>query len=256
MTKSLEIDVISTQRKIKNYISQNYAALFGKSRGNRCLIYHSIKQSPESIFDSSEEQFRNHISFLKKNNFNFLSTDSEFSEASTLSISFDDGLLDNLKFAAPILVENKIPFTVFVSSSFILEGCKNYLSIRDLKELALLPGVTIGAHGHRHVPLATLPATQIREELRISKMEIENMLGRKINSLSYPHGSTNQLICNEVKNIGYEKAYSSFVGANFQHTNPFQLKRNEMNSHDGIQQLQIKLLGGDDWLYPRQLYKL
>ena len=49
-------------------------------------------------------------------------------------------------------------------------------------------GVEIGAHAHHHVALDELPERDARNEITRSKDEIEQHLGRAVESFAYPHG--------------------------------------------------------------------
>lgn len=61
------------------------------------------------------------------------------------------------------------------------------LSTEELKEIAAA-GHVIGAHTHTHPVLTALPADAAREEIRISKTELEFILQRRVEHFAYPFG--------------------------------------------------------------------
>src|SRR5581483_9025052 len=77
-------------------------------------------------------------------------------ERPSVSITFDDGYAVNCDYALPLLIENGIPCTYFVSSGPVLEGTSfehdramgNHFApntVAQLRQLAAA-GVEIGAH--------------------------------------------------------------------------------------------------------------
>lgn len=61
-----------------------------------------------------------------------------------------------------------------------------YMSREDWKLLAAKG--YLGTHGHRHVPLATLSADAMREDIRLSLETIREATGHNVNGISYPFG--------------------------------------------------------------------
>ncbi len=49
-------------------------------------------------------------------------------------------------------------------------------------------GVTLGSHGHTHRVLKTLDAAGLDEELRCSKLSLEEKTGQEIRTIAYPCG--------------------------------------------------------------------
>lgn len=180
---------------------------------HRVLMYHSVPKIAErnDLYSVPISQFKEHILFLKEKGIKFISHEQSHKDKTedTVSLTFDDGYADNLHEVAPFLVEHAIPFTVFVISSYVQNGENGFLSKADLRKLALLPGVTIGAHGKSHVPLAKIVQEEMLLELKESKGQLEEILGQKVDSMSFPHGSFNQNILIEAKKIGFKNCATS-----------------------------------------------
>ena len=164
-----------------------------------------------------------------------------------IAITFDDGYKDTLMVAAPILMRYKLPFTVFVTSSFILSQGSLYLSPGDLRELADFPGVTIGSHGATHVPLATCDEATLWKELYGSRHWIEDFLGRPVNAISYPHGSVDQRVAEVASKAGYNIGLTSRRDINAAQRNPLLLCRTEIVAADSERVFRQKLFGAWDW---------
>ena len=61
-----------------------------------------------------------------------------------------------------------------------------YMNAEDLRVLA--DRHLLGTHAHTHVPLATLPATLVQQEIEQSLEVLENLSGRRPTGISYPFG--------------------------------------------------------------------
>jgi peptidoglycan/xylan/chitin deacetylase (PgdA/CDA1 family) len=238
--------------KIRELISSSFSLFRNKPKlGHRVLIYHSIgsKVLGESsgINSLSKEKFVQHVKFL--NNYKTVSSelfDSNYSDLE-ISITFDDGYLDNLTFAAPILIENKIPFTVFVSSDFINDLNNNCMNKSDLVELSLMEGVTIGSHGKSHCHLTKCKPKDLTNELEFSKNYIEDVISKKVDTISYPYGDVNLFVANSAEKVGYKYGFSSRFDINNSNKNNLLLNRSFIHSVDNTKILKQKIEGDWDW---------
>jgi peptidoglycan/xylan/chitin deacetylase (PgdA/CDA1 family) len=62
------------------------------------------------------------------------------------------------------------------------------LTTAELKQLAALPGVTVGAHTMQHRALSSMPPAERIVELRESRRFVQNTVGRRVDFFSYPFG--------------------------------------------------------------------
>ncbi len=138
----------------------------------------------------------------------------------TVSITFDDGTIDNFTHAFPVLRKMGFPATIFMITSNI--GRPGWLSEEDLKILDDA-GMTIGSHTVNHAFLPELSPEKIRHELIESKKRLEVILGHEVKLFSYPAGGVTPAIEQAVKDAGYTGAVSTNYG-NVRH-NPYALRR-------------------------------
>lgn len=230
-------------------------ALLGPRHGLRVLLYHSVgSQLRNDSYGISirPSLFERHMRLLSKTegvNLAAMSGDLSADPSDLrIAVTFDDGYKDNLYKAAPILLKFQIPFTVFVSSSFIRNGsCSEYLTSNELKELAALPGASIGSHGATHLPLALCDDATLWRELHESRSRIEDVIGKAVNAIAYPHGSVNRRVRDSAQRAGYLLGVCSRFDINTASRDPLLLCRSEIVAADSERVFRQKLNGAWDW---------
>lgn len=241
---------------IKNLTTIVYKSIFNlkKNNGLRALAYHSIiNKNSKDLWSLDIELFKEHISFFKK--INVLSSDmllkNEIDDG--IIITFDDGYKDNIEIAAPLLIDNNIPFTIFVVTDFIRKNNKKFMNEFDLKKLSKNQLVNIGSHSKSHPRLTQCNDNDLKKEIFESKKYLEDILGKEVNKFAYPHGIFNQRVVDQVKNANYKLAFSSHYDVIKQKDNKFYLNRNEIWNSDNLTTLKSKINGDWDWLKYRKL---
>ena len=169
------------------------------------------------------------------------------SERPRLAVTFDDGYRDVLTKAAPLLVEKKIPFTLFATTDFIRSGSPLYLNEAELKELSRLPGAGIGSHGKTHRRLTSLYDRVLKEDLAASRKNLEDLLGKPVTMLSYPHGAVDRRVRDAAQEAGYTLGATSRYGLNLPGRDPLLLCRTEIVAWDEVEDLELKAKGHWDW---------
>lgn len=156
-------------------------------------------------------------------------------------ITFDDGYRDNLENALPILLRHGYPAVVFVPVGYLDDGHPlphedplRLLGVRNdtvsWDQLAELEagGIRVESHGIAHRPLSELePAAAVRE-ITLSKLRLEERLGREVEAFAYVKGSLADYRpehASLVQQAGYKLAFTSVSGANGPKTDRFRLRR-------------------------------
>lgn len=261
---------MSAKRAVGRWIAQANEFLGGlrDSGGLRVLLYHAIGTTLPSAsygLTVSIERFRAQMMWLRdQGDIELVALEAGVRlldrrpSRRLVAVTFDDGYLDNLTTAAPILCGLGIPFTVFVTVSYLSPQAaagQTFLSIAGLQELASLDGVSVGVHGYSHRPMTRLSQSELCKDLANAKSRLEAITQRRISGLSYPHGAVNARVVEVAKACGYEYGATSFIGFNRPGVAPFLVHRTEITGEDGAEDFRRKLQGNYDWYgFKQRLY--
>jgi peptidoglycan/xylan/chitin deacetylase (PgdA/CDA1 family) len=83
------------------------------------------------------------------------------------------------------------------------------LSSQELRTIADHSLVTVGSHGHKHIPYIALSAEEQRGNAIESLTFLNDTLGRTPDHFSFPYGSYNQSSINRIKGIGFQSAVTT-----------------------------------------------
>lgn len=207
---------------LKHFLATILCIFKGKEnlKAYRSLMFHSVysdtKGAPRDLYSISVKNLKRYIDELKKMGAHFVRFESSGEDNSRgFSITFDDGFKDNLELVLPLMIAEFVPFTIFIATDFLDQAHKFYLDESDVRELAAHPLVTLGTHGKSHRPLTSMTVGEARVELEKSKRKLEQILGREVTTMSFPHGLYNAELVKAAQEIGYKK-----IGTSDPHPNP------------------------------------
>ena len=230
-------------QKVLNYFSS-------RPFGFRVLMYHAVgTKVPGDYLERysiSPDLFQQQMNYLSEH-FPIKKFTEVGVHENAIAVTFDDGFADNLDLASPVLVDLKIPFTIFVTSNNIGTNSM-YLSANGLRELSNVPGALIGAHGVSHRSLTDCNNSELDYELINSRKSIEDIIGKSVKTMSYPHGSVNKQVREAVSVAGYELSASSRFGNNLKNFDPLKIDRTDIWSNDDLYVFRSKVNGEWDWL--------
>ncbi|MEQ9002389.1 MAG: polysaccharide deacetylase family protein, partial [Pseudomonadales bacterium] len=180
-------------------------------------------------------------------------------------ITIDDGMLSTYEHAVPILVRHRVPAAIYVSSNLIgrrIEGAEEpYVSWDQLREIAGMPGITIGSHAHTHRSLGALSVYGARCEAAMSKQVLEDQLGIAVRSFAYPFGTTGDFDPDTdalLRDVGYTLAFNSIHGAIRAGMEPVSLPRVKVEGGESHSMFELVSRGATlPWqLVDRHLWRL
>lgn len=124
-------------------------------------------------------------------------------------LTFDDAWADNHANALGPLSRNNLPATLYAPSRLL--GEPGYMTRTQLLEMDA-GGVTIGAHSRTHPDLRACSPGELEREVRGSKEDLEDLLGKPVTSFAYPTGLMDSRVVAAVAAAGFTSAVTSDPG--------------------------------------------
>ncbi len=108
--------------------------------------------------------------------------------------------------------------------------CPEDLPLNPEEACALAQGdlIEIGAHAHTHSVLSALPEAVQRDEILLSKRELEELIGRPVRTFAYPYGGVRDfgsITTRLVRESGFTCACATVPAPVSRGTDPFALPR-------------------------------
>jgi glycosyltransferase involved in cell wall biosynthesis len=235
------------------------------------LLYHRIAQpQANTSLCVSPADFEKHMEHLFNRGYKAISMDEISNyfkrrkkiDKKTIVLTFDDGYEDFYIHAYPILKRFGFNATVFLATDHVGKSNvwdqrdgwpkANLMSWQQIKELARR-GVSFGSHGKSHRRLTKLRSVkELISEVKSSKKIIEIGIKKPVRSFSYPYGKQNRFIQLLLRLGGYDFGVTANRGINTLSSNPYCLKRIEINTRNANLQdfIRVVTLTEKD-LYPK-----
>ncbi|MCL4693523.1 MAG: polysaccharide deacetylase family protein [Candidatus Hydrogenedentes bacterium] len=225
--------------------------------GSRILMYHSVGRR-EHEMNVRPEEFREQMAWLAEHG-TPISLRDAMEGRPGVAVTFDDGYLDNLTEAAPVLNEFGIPATVYVVAGRLggfldhdaPEEAAQLMTWDQVRELESM-GITIGAHTLTHARLSKCSESVQRDEIVGCARLMEDQLQHPIESFAYPFGTSadyNECSRGLVRDGGFRCACSARYGVNVpSRVDPWALRRIWIDRTDSMAVFRRKVLGRLDLL--------
>ena len=216
------------------------------------VLYHDVQRVPREgtkRWTTSPDQFREHIDALAASGRVSL-TLSELAERlrrerplerDAVVVTFDDGYASTYE-AVLQLVRRGMSASVYVTTGTI--DTEGMLSAAQIRALARLPGVEIGAHTISHPHLDELAGEALEREITASKHTLETLLDAPVTSFAYPHGSHDRRSRAAVIRAGFRSAATIKNALSHLEDDPFAIARWTVTARTSREQL-VRVLAGE-----------
>lgn len=168
-----------------------------------------------------------------------------------VAITFDDGYLDTLELALPVL--NTFGFS---ATCYVVSGRTGQYNDWDAAELNVqkklmtdeqvlawqAAGMEVGAHTRTHPRLTKCTDEELQTELAGSKADLEALTGAPVTQFCYPYGDLDTRIADAARNAGYSAATTTQRGRACPGDDLMQLRRILVSGSSMLYLFLIKLL--------------
>ena len=231
----------------------------------RVLMYHMVREHIDGAkFNKLRVQpaaFEKQVAWMKAEGFHFV-TMQELQDnwgkhpEKTVAITFDDGYLDNLENAYPILEKYHAKATIYVvvdrhdrdwstykkahhnSGELAREPKLNDEQVHFLAQSGI---VEIGSHTLTHANLEKLSDAECLVELHDSKAQLEQLTQKPVMSFAYPFGIYSQRDVETARQVGYSNAVTTKEGIDADLPDFMQLQRIKISGKDSMFAVKLRL---------------
>ena len=228
------------------------------------LMYHWVHEDLGNklrLYGVTPSSFRSQIGWMRRLGYKTLTLEQllahmkEGGDAAgpRIVLTFDDGYVDNVENALPVLEGAGMTATVFVVTdraggvnAWDLHHGDAPRPLLTWDRMRSLDGgvLRFEPHSRTHPFLPRLSPEAVREEVVGSKKRLEDELGREALAFSYPHGEFNGAIERTVRDAGFKMAVTDRQGLNRPGDDPIRVRRTMITSRDVAPTFLIKLLVG------------
>ena len=231
----------------------------------RVLMYHMVRDHIDGAkFNKlrvKPTEFEKQVAWMKAEGFNFVTMQELQANwgkhpEKTVAITFDDGYLDNLENAYPILEKYQAKATIYVVVDRHDRDWSTYkkahhnsgelarepkLNDEQVKFLAQSGWVEIGSHTLTHANLDKLDEAECLKELFESKVQLEQLTNRPVTSFAYPFGIYSARDVEIAKQVGYSNAVTTNEGIDSEQPDFMQLQRIKISGKDSMFAVKLRL---------------
>jgi len=149
-----------------------------------------------------------------------------------------------------VLVEHRVPVTLYVATEFVEEGLAfpddgvpvSWSALRDAVSTGL---VDVGSHTHSHALLDRLPAARVDAELDRSVELIGSQLHVRAAHFAYPKAVMGSAVADAAVRGRFDSAAVAGTRVNpYRTTDPHRLARSPIQLSDGMRWFERKVTGG------------
>jgi len=132
-------------------------------------------------------------------------------------VVFDDALVGVHRYAAQILSDINVPGTLFPLTKGLGQrpswwpGSARTLTAAETEELLEI-GWAVGSHTRTHASLPNLVAAHLREEVVMSRQELQEATGHSITTIAYPFGHHDARVREACREAGYDIGFTFLNG--------------------------------------------
>ncbi len=237
-----------------------------KVSGIPVLNYHAIDGNMSDKPDSrnvsvSLKLFREQMAWLDSEGYKSIS-DSDLRKVvlekkpvpgKHVLITFDDGYYSLYTHAREVMGQYGFTGTLFLSTAYIGKpyGLSDFYFVGDDRQLTWdeirglsESGWSIQSHGNNHVKMNKQDKATLRQEVTISKQEIEQNLGKPVDSFAFPYGLYNKMVLDTLTEAGYKMGFSVHSGLLYPGSQKLRLPRIEINNMDSMETFRTKVSTG------------
>ena len=234
---------------LTTYSTTSFAFLSAAEKNGVVIYaYHRIDEPEYPSTNIQYDQFEAHINQLMDGGFNVISLNDAVDAfisggdipEKAIVITFEGGHESIMKSAVPLLLKNKLPFTVFVSVDQADWQSNQYLDWDQLNDLSDSGLATIGIHPATYGRMLDYDIAEAETQINRAKSRYRKEMGVEAEYFSYPFGEFSLEIKNLMKKYGIKAAFGQQSGVAYAGSDIYNIPRFAMTeNYAGIDRFQL-----------------
>lgn len=199
-------------------------ANYGRSISVPILMYHYIGNNPnpaDKLRDNlsvAPDIFEKQMTHLASHGYTPITLDTLYAGLKKTAglpnkpiiLTFDDGYIDFYINAFPILQRFNFHAVSFIPTGLMDQGY--YLHWDQIKQMDATGLISFQAHSVNHYNLPSLNQQQLIYQVTQSKKILESQLGKPVNFMAYPYGTSDERVWAATKAAGYLGSAGTWYG--------------------------------------------
>ena len=208
--------------------------------GVSVFMYHRFGDDRYPSTNIKLNQFELHIREIIENDYNIISIDEVIHnlennlpfEDRSIAFSVDDAHESFFLNGWPIFKKNKIPVTLFVSTSMVDDNISDYMTWNQIKEF-IRDGGEIGQHTANHDHMPTIDKVEILKDIKESHQRFIDELGFVPKAFAFPYGEASIEVIEILKEMNIKNAFGQHSGVVSNQSDFYYLPRFSINENFG-----------------------
>lgn len=206
------------------------------------LAYQRIGEDTVPDISLKTDQFREQVEEIVSGGYNVLTfgdlindlTGGVATPGKSIVITFDGPFRSAFDNAFPILIEHKIPFTIFLTPQLLEDGSPQSVSWDDITALARHDFISFGLHPYAYARLGDQPEATIAQNLHMAiDSFVAHLPDHAIAGFSYPFGEFSDAYIAALESTGFRAAVTSSSGVSYAGIDMMRLPRFVMTENYG-----------------------
>jgi len=225
----IEVEEVTTEKSVE----VDYQPVELIFKNVPVFMYHtSSENNPGALTELyvKPSEFEKQINYLVENGYTFCTFDDYYNLNNIdkpVFITFDDGYKENYTEIFPILQKYNAKITIFLIINSITDSNLTIDIIKEMNDSGL---VKFESHTNTHPSLVAISSndTRLTDELRNSKIKIEEITGKPVLALAYPNGEFNDTVIEKTKEF-YSFGLRKDLGMHNTEYDSFEVRRIRIN---------------------------
>ena len=183
------------------------------------FVYHRFDDNRYPTTNISTKELRKEFNYLKKNGYKVVPLIDIISKVNAneevpskwVAFTIDDGFKSFYTHGLSVFKEYNYPFTLFIAVKYTEKNYKDYVSWKQLKNIAKYGDIEFHSYGHGH--FGQMSNKEIKDDMDKGLALMKQHLNYEPNLFVYPYGEYDTRVAKVIEPYGFKAVFNQNIGA-------------------------------------------